>query len=157
MVVTGTPSVTLEFADSNITGAASYEDTGGATILFSYTVDDGDRATDGIEIKAGSLTDGTGSIQSTDGTDANLTHNRVSLAPIYYVDGVLPTYSSASVSEDGTTVTVNFTENVRMRRLLASLIEDNTLPVETHDFILSVLTVEVDGAWTEQRATCQCG
>ena len=84
MVVTGAPSVTLEFADANSTGAASYEDTGGATILFSYTVDDGDRATDGIEIKAGSLTAGTGSIQGTDGTDANLTHNKVSLTPIYY-------------------------------------------------------------------------
>ena len=150
VVVTGTPQLTLEFADSDTSGTASYSETDGKVAKFTYTVASGDAGSDGIEIKANSLTLNGGTIQSESGTDAVLTHGIQYPTPFAIVDGIAPTFEGASVSSNGKTVTIDFTEDIKLHPLLAWFIGEHDLIASTHEFILSVLNVEVDGAWPEQ-------
>ena len=65
------------------------------------------------------------------------------------MDGVRPTVSSAITFEDGTLVTITFTEDVQVSPLLDWFITQNQLP-GAHLFVLPVLNVEVDEAWPAQ-------
>ena len=98
-----------------------------------------------------------GTIQDEAGNDATLTHEAVEADPEHLVDGVRPTFSSATTSEDGTTVTVTFTEDIQVSPMLAAFINSKHLTVETYQFIVSVLNVEVNRTWPTQTAATISG
>ncbi len=78
VTVTGEPQLEPEFADpgsSNQQASYSSSNSGGARVVFEYTVAVGDSASDGLAIAANQLTLNGGSIQDASGNDAVLTHS----------------------------------------------------------------------------------
>ena len=68
---------------------ASYSsgDSSGANVVFEYTVVVGDRASDGLEIRANKLTLNAGAIQDASGNDATLTHSNYFVPSDHFVNG----------------------------------------------------------------------
>ena len=148
--VTGTPQITLEFADSDTEGVAQYSATDGANVSFSYTIAEGDESSDGVGLVANSLTLNGGTIQDSGGTAAIITHSAVDSYVGHFVDGIRPAIRSGTVSSNGRTVSIRFTERVKLAPLLQWFIDEHDLPATASDFIHLVLNVEVDGAWPKQ-------
>ncbi len=148
VAVTGAPQLTLDFGGTART--AAYHSAGGGTVVFfTYTVAEGDVASSGIAIPANALSLNGGSIMGLSGVAVDLAHEAVAPSKFRRVDGVRPTISSGSVSEDGRQVSVVFNEPVQTSPLLQSFIDKLELP-PAFQFIISVLNVEVDGTWPKQ-------
>ena len=123
VTVTGSPSLEL-----NVGGTArtvEYDTASTSTVVFSYTVAEGDSDTDGVSIGASKLTLNGGSIEDAADNDANLAHSALSAQSGHKVDGIRPTITgtpylvSSSFSTDGVhtvreiiTAGVHFTEEV---------------------------------------------
>ncbi len=121
--VTGPPQLMLDF--DGVKKAADWVSTHGLGETFWYHVQEGDLDTDGVEIKANSISLNGGFIKDQAGNDAILTHEAVPASPDIKVDAVLPTVTSIAITsdpgEDDTydtgnkiEVTVTFSENVRV-------------------------------------------
>ena len=89
VTVTGSPELELALDSSN--RAAAYESTSGSTVVFSYTVAEGDSDNDGIAIEANMLTLNSGTIKDAADNDADLSHEALSAQDDHEVDGVRPT------------------------------------------------------------------
>ena len=76
VTVTGTPQIGLDMGGEP--RSATYDETDGDEVIFTYTVDVGDFASDGIGIRSNALKLGGGTIRDGAGHDATLTHNDVS-------------------------------------------------------------------------------
>ena len=87
VTVTGTPQLELSMSNSS-NRQASYSSSSGADVVFEYTVAVGDRASDGLEIRANKLTLNGGAIQDASGNDATLTHPNYFVASNHFVNGV---------------------------------------------------------------------
>ena len=90
VTVTGDPQLELEFADpgsSNQQASYSSSNSGGALVVFEYTVAVGDSASDGLAIAANKLTLNGGSIQDASGNDAVLTHSAYGPDADHFVNG----------------------------------------------------------------------
>ncbi len=90
VTVTGEPQLELEFADpgsSNQQASYSSSNSGGARVVFEYTVAVGDSASDGLAIAANKLTLNGGSIQDASGNDAVLTHSAYGPDADHFVNG----------------------------------------------------------------------
>ena len=127
MVVTGAPQLEMNMYGSNPAARqASYSSTSGAVVVFTYSVEAGDLASDGLDIEANKLTLNEGTIQDEAGNDAVLTHSALTADPDHFVDGrdtTAPTVSSVAITSDpgsdhtyrtGDTIqiTVTFSEDV---------------------------------------------
>ena len=114
-------SVQLEMNDE--TKTAHYERTEGNKVIFEYTVQPGDEAPVALKLPLNSLKlfsergRQDGSIRNSEGTDAVLDHNGI-LSTKHRVDAVLPKFSSAQVSNDGTQVMVTLTEDIKSPSIL---------------------------------------
>lgn len=116
VTVTGTPRIALTLGSTTV--YATYASGSGTTTLsFSYTVQNGDRDTDGITV--GALTLNGGTINDSAGNAAVLTLNSVGSTASVLVDGVPPTVGGSTVPANGTygvgqnlDFTVTFSENV---------------------------------------------
>ena len=109
VTVSGTPQLALDIGGE--TRQAEYASgTGTQSLLFSYTVAEGDEDTDGIRIPSDSLALNGGAITA-GGLAATLTHGNITLSGML-VDGVRPTLVSAETSVDGNTVSVTFSESL---------------------------------------------
>ena len=90
VTVTGAPQLELSMSGS-ASGArqASYSssNSSGANVVFEYTVAVGDRASDGLEIRANKLTLNGGAIQDASGNDAALTHSNFFVPSNHFVNG----------------------------------------------------------------------
>ena len=88
MTVTGAPQLELNMSNSS-TRQASYSssNSSGAEVVFEYTVALGDRASDGLEIRADRLTLNGGAIQDASGNDATLTHSNYFVPSDHFVNG----------------------------------------------------------------------
>ena len=76
VIVTGTPQLELEFYDpGSANQQASFESVNGAEVVFVYTVEASDSASDGLSIQSNKLTLNGGAIQDSAGNDAALTHS----------------------------------------------------------------------------------
>ena len=91
VAVTGSPRLELAIGSRNRN--AEYESTDGSAVVFSYTVAEGDRDSDGIAIGANKLTLNGGSIKDTSDNDANLSHNAIAAQDGHKVDGIRPKIS----------------------------------------------------------------
>ena len=85
----------------------------GTTLVFIYTIQEGDEDVDGIAINENSLVLNRGTIADDGGNAANLAHDSV-LAEGHLVGAVPPVLESAAVSEDGTEVVLTFSEKVHV-------------------------------------------
>ena len=88
VTVTGSPELELAIGSNNRT--AGYESAEGGTVVFSYTVAEGDSDSDGIAINANKLTLNGGSIKEAANNDADLSHNALAAQDGHKVDGVRP-------------------------------------------------------------------
>ena len=92
----GTPFVTLTM-DTAVTRPAEYKSGAGTPadpLLFTYTLDTGDSAPNGISIDANALASNDRTITDTAGNSAIITHQSVSADPSRKVDTVAPTITS---------------------------------------------------------------
>ena len=83
--VSGSPYVALTVGDD--TKDAYYDSSDGATVIFVYTVEDGDSDTDGVSIAANAINLNGGSIEDPANNDANLDHDAVAASTSHLVDG----------------------------------------------------------------------
>ena len=89
VTVTGSPQLTLNVGGEDRT--AGYERVTGSALVFSYSVDDGERDTEGVSIKSNSISLNEGMIKdSADDSDALLNHRAVAADAGHKVDGVKP-------------------------------------------------------------------
>ena len=90
VTVTGAPQLELSMSGSASSARqASYSssNSSGANVVFEYTVAVGDRASDGLEIRANKLTLNGGAIQDASGNDATLTHSNYFVPSDHFVNG----------------------------------------------------------------------
>ena len=125
VTVTGAPQLALDFDGTART--ASYDSAAGIGVFFTYTVTEGDLAKNGVAIPANALTLNGGAIAGPSGAAANLAHDAIAAVSFHRVDGVRPTISSGSASEDGTQVSVVLTEPVQNSPLLHWFIDEHKL------------------------------
>ena len=116
-------AASLELEMNGETKTAYYERTDGNKVIFQYIVQPGDEAPVALKLPLNSLKlfsergHQDGSIQNSEGTDAVLDHDGI-LSTEHRVDAVVPEFSSAEVSADGTQVMVNLTEDIKSPSIL---------------------------------------
>ena len=144
VAVTGVPTLTLDF--DGVPKTASYTtgpESDARIVHFSYTVAEGDGDADGVAVPANALSLNGGAITNAASNAAVLAHDAVNAGPAHRVDGVRPTFSSAIVSADGTTVTLSFSEAVTAPPLLLEISKLVNVPVDR--FYMAVLDVSAAG------------
>ena len=109
VTVTGTPRLELDFGGTR--KAAGYDSASGSTVVFSYTVAEGDSDSNGIAISANKLTLNGGAIKDAADNDADLSHDALSAQTSHKVDGVRPRVSGTSNSPSGFSISSG-TDNV---------------------------------------------
>ena len=113
VTVTGAPRIKLRVGGGDAVHQKWADYTSGSgneALLFAYTVQADDFDDNGIYIAANELELNGGTIQSSDGTDANLEYPLQGGQSGHNVDGVLPTPQSAATSVDGSSVIIIFSE-----------------------------------------------
>ena len=119
--VTGPPQLMLDFDGEK--KAADWDSNNLFGESFEYVIQEGDLDTDGVAIKANSISLNGGFIKDQAGNDAILTHPAVSADRGHRVDAVVPTVESVAITSDPgdddtydtgdkIEVTVTFSENV---------------------------------------------
>ena len=98
--VSGPPQLMLDFDGEK--KAAVWESYFGSSLgeVFEYWVQEGDLDTDGVAIKADSISLNGGFIKDQAGNDAILTHNALPANRRYRVDAVSPTVTSVAITSD---------------------------------------------------------
>ena len=99
--VSGSPYIALTVGDE--TKNAYYDSSDGATVIFVYTVEDGDSDTDGVSIAANAINLNGGSIEDPANNDAVLTHDAVDASSSHLVDGsdlTAPSIESVEFTSD---------------------------------------------------------
>ncbi len=116
-------SASVQLEMNGETRTAYYERTDGKKVIFEYTVQPGDEEPVALKLPLNSLKlfsergRQDGSIRNSEGTDAVLDHNGI-LSTKHRVDAVVPEFSSAQVSADGTQVMVTLTEDIKSPSIL---------------------------------------
>ena len=116
-------SASLQLEMNGETKTAYYERTDGNKVIFEYTVQTRDEAPVALKLPLNSLKlfsergRQDGSIRNSEGTDAILDHNGI-LSTKHRVDAVVPEFSSAQVSNDGTQVMLTLTEDIKSPSIL---------------------------------------
>ena len=116
-------AASLELEMNGETKTAYYERTEGNKVIFEYTVQPGDEEPVALKLPLNSLKlfsergRQDGSIRNSEGTDAVLDHNGI-LSTKHRVDAIVPEFSSAQVSNDGTQVMVTLTEDIKSPSIL---------------------------------------
>ena len=116
-------AASLELEMNGETKTAHYERTDGNKVIFQYIVQPGDEEPVALKLPINSLKlfsergRQDGSIRNSEGTDAVLDHDGI-LSTKHRVDAVVPEFSSAQVSTDGTQVTVTLTEDIKSPSIL---------------------------------------
>ncbi len=108
VTVSGRPQLALSLGSAR--RSATYESgSGSTTLVFAYTVTEGDAAAGGIAFAADSLSLDGGAIGNAGG-GADLAHAALAADPAHVVDGVRPALTGAATSEDGTSVVLTYAE-----------------------------------------------
>ena len=88
VTATGTPQLELNMSNSSTRQASYSSNSSGANVVFEYTVVVGDRASDGLEIRANKLTLNDGTIRDASGNEATLTHSNYFVPSNHFVNGI---------------------------------------------------------------------
>ncbi|MEM6641588.1 MAG: cadherin domain-containing protein [Bacteroidota bacterium] len=118
VMVSGSPQLSVDIGSSSVIASLT-GGSGSSTLTFSYTIQNGDEDTDGVEVIALGLNGGT--IQDGLSNDANLILNNIADLTGVLVDGIIPTVVSVIVPPAGNygegqdlDFTVNFSEPVNV-------------------------------------------
>ena len=103
--VTGTPGFQLTVGSN--TRDMSYKGVTGEVLAFGYTVALDETDADGVSIGANSLTSNGDTIEDSSNQAASLTHDALDDDADHPVDGIKPSISDATVSNDTITLTFN--------------------------------------------------
>ena len=130
---------------------------GNEALVFAYTVQAGDKDTNGIYIAADDLELNGGTIQSSGGTDATLAYTQPGTQSGHKVDGVRPTPVLAATSDDGASVIILFSEPLHMTTAPASAfslaVDTGTAPaVSSATASGDKVTLGLDSALTSDQA-----
>ena len=146
VAVTGMPRLTLNVGGGNRT--ANYRSGADATLLFSYTVADGESDADGVSIEADSLSRNGGTIQDAADNDAVLDHEALAADSSHKVDGVKPELAvTGGAVVDGATLTLTWNEPLDG----SSTPETDDFTVAGGDHVRTVTGVRVNGSAVELR------
>lgn len=115
-----------------------------------YTVAEGDTASNGVAVPANALTLNGGSIRDSADVEADLTREAVAADAGHKVDGVRPTFVSASVPAAGTTVVLEYSEDIMVPPLLRSIIDNVRVS-------LSLFYIAVTDVWVDERSVSLTG
>ncbi len=97
----GTPQLELNIGSAVPAKQATYASgSGTSSLVFTYTIEAGLTASDGISIDADRLTLSGGTLKDAAGNDAVLTHDAVAANPSYRVDTSAPTANFGSATDD---------------------------------------------------------
>ncbi len=141
VAVTGMPRLTLNVGGGNRT--ANYRSGADATLLFSYTVADGESDADGVSIEADSLSRNGGTIQDAADNDAVLDHEALPADSSHKVDGVKPELAvTGGAVVDGATLTLTWNETLDG----SSTPETDDFTVAGGDHVRTVTRVRVSGS-----------
>ena len=144
VAVTGMPRLTLNVGGGNRT--ANYRSGADATLLFSYTVADGESDADGVSIEADSLSRNGGTIQDAADNDAVLDHEALAADSSHQVDGVKPELAvTGGAVVDGATLTLTWNEPLDG----SSTPETDDFTVAGGDHVRTVTGVRVNGSAVE--------
>ena len=119
VTVTGTPEIELEIGTE--TKTATHDEVienmaaATSTVVFVYTVVEGDESTDGVVVRENSLTLPSGAtIQNSEGLNAELAHDEQSFVNDFNVDGITPDFETAVIdpATDGTTLVLTYSEDL---------------------------------------------
>ena len=146
VAVTGMPRLTLNVGGGNRT--ANYRSGADATLLFSYTVADGESDADGVSIEADSLSRNGGTIQDAADNDAVLDHEALAADSSHKVDGVKPELAvTGGAVVDGATLTLTWNETLDG----SSTPETDDFTVAGGDHVRTVTRVRVSGSTVTLR------
>ena len=123
VTVTGAPRIQVRVGGGDAVHqkwAGYTSGSGNEALLFAYTVEAGDFDDNGIYIAADELVLNGGTIQSSDGTDANLDYPLQGVQSGHKVDGVRPTPEFAVTSDDGDSIIIIFSETLSATTAAAS-------------------------------------
>ncbi|WP_162059512.1 DUF4347 domain-containing protein [Undibacterium sp. KW1] len=120
VIVTGTPSLPVMLDTGGNVAATYISGSGSSSLLFGYTIVDGNQDSNGISV-GGSVTLNGGTIKDGAGNNAALNLNGVASTAAVNVDGIAPAVSTVTVPANATYVpgqglnfTVNFNEVVNV-------------------------------------------
>ena len=123
VTVTGTPRIQLRVGGGDpehLKWADYTSGSGNEALVFAYTVQAGDMDANGIYMAADELELNGGTIQSAQGTDAELAYTQPGTQSGHKVDGVRPTPVLAATSDDGASIIILFSEPLHMTTAPAS-------------------------------------
>ncbi len=144
---------TIELTLDSGTAQANFSRSAGDLMYLTYIVSHNDYDDDGIEIAADAFS---GSVASNSGLVAATTHAAVAADDTQLVDAVPPAFSSAETSENGTEVTLTFSENIEVSSMLQTL--STLFDVNLDLFFRAVLDVVVDDdEFTEETGATLSG
>lgn len=90
VTVTGTPTIALDVGGEVI--SAMFKEVQGSTLIFTYTVREGDEDQDGLSVQSGSIDLNGGTIIGAGGVGADLSHDGMAKQDWHRIDGVRPTF-----------------------------------------------------------------
>lgn len=90
--VTGVPQLSLDVG--TVSRTAAYDSSTNSSVVFNYTVAEGDSAPDGLSIQANKLSLNGGGIKDTSNNDAVLSHAALPAQENHKVDGIKPRLSN---------------------------------------------------------------
>ena len=98
VTVSGAPQLQLNLGDGS--GTAGYHRVAGSSVVFKYTVAEGDADTDGLSIPANGLSLNGGSILSAASSAADLSHAALANQENHKVDGIRPRISEIELFDN---------------------------------------------------------
>ncbi len=151
VTVTGTPQLTMDLDGStqmaafhearNAASGSSMGSTGDA-MIFRYTVQTADEATDGLTVVQDAFSLNGGTIVDPNGNEPDLRHAASTFADHPVVE-VAPEVEGVRTSQDGSQVIITFSENVQVRPDLQTL--SSFAGVDVGVYLRALIDVFVDG------------
>ena len=150
VTVTGTPQLSLDLGGATQVAAfheardaASGSSTGntGDVLVFTYTVQTADEATDGLTVEQDAFSLNGGTITDPNGNEPDLRHAASTFAGHPVVE-VAPEVESVRTSQDGSQVIITFSENVQVRPDLQTL--SSFAGVDVGVYLRALIDVFVD-------------
>ena len=138
----GTPNLALTVGEE--TREANFDSGSGTTgLVFKYTVVEGEEATDGVAVEAGTIALNGGTIQAGT-TDAMLTYVAEAANAEHKVDGIRPTVGIAEVTVDGTHILLIFAEGLDISGYSAITFSDFGVTADGNSITVDSLRTTVE-------------
>ena len=99
VTVTGAPTLALDVGGTE--KLATFKEMQGSSLIFTYTVTEGEEDHNGVSVPAGSINLNGGSIAGAGGVGADLSHDGMANQDWHRIDGVRPTFQGLELLSGG--------------------------------------------------------